>query len=144
MFDTVLNIPAWTNYFQVSRRSKLSFNQFVSNALFLYPMKISENRKEVENGCIGNKWVNSFRIYLPSVQKICIRTKWMIPKAYQHEYWSSFTDSPGPFSWVRIFRYVFKGTLMQIRKSPDVLMPLKIRPRNFRILNPNNSQVILP
>ena len=38
-------------------------NPFVPNALFLYPLKTSENRKVfwcfwgVEKGCIGNKWV---------------------------------------------------------------------------------------
>ena len=34
------------------------FNPFVPNAPFLYLLKTSENRKEVEKGCIGNKWVN--------------------------------------------------------------------------------------
>ena len=40
-------------------------NPFVPNALFLYPLKTSENRKVfscfwgVEKGCIGNKWVKS-------------------------------------------------------------------------------------
>ena len=30
---------------------------FAQNATFLYPPKTSENRK-VENGCIGDEWVN--------------------------------------------------------------------------------------
>ena len=40
-----------------------NINPFVPNALFLYPLKTSENRKVfwcfqgVEKGCIGNKWV---------------------------------------------------------------------------------------
>ena len=39
-------------------------NSFVPSAPFLYPLKTSENRKGflfsggVENGCIGNEWVN--------------------------------------------------------------------------------------
>ena len=32
-------------------------NPFVTNAPFLYHLKTSENRKGVEKGCIGNKWV---------------------------------------------------------------------------------------
>ena len=42
------------------------FNPFVPNALFLYPLKISENSKVffcfpgVEKGCIGNEWVKEF------------------------------------------------------------------------------------
>ena len=32
-------------------------NPFVPNALFLYPLKTPENRKGVENWCIGNEWV---------------------------------------------------------------------------------------
>ena len=41
----------------------ITFNPFVSNAPFLYPLKTSENRKVlwcfqgVKKGCIGNKWV---------------------------------------------------------------------------------------
>ena len=37
-------------------------NPFVPNALFLYPLKTSENLTVfwgVEKGCIGNKWVKS-------------------------------------------------------------------------------------
>ena len=42
-----------------------TFNPFVPNAPFLYPLKISWNRKVfwcfqgVEKGCIGNEWVNT-------------------------------------------------------------------------------------
>ena len=42
----------------------ISFNPVVSNTLFLYPLKTSENRKVfwcfqgIEKGCIRNKWVN--------------------------------------------------------------------------------------
>ena len=32
-------------------------NPFIPNALFLYPLKTPENRKGVENWCIGNEWV---------------------------------------------------------------------------------------
>ena len=53
MFDRVLNAP-------LRIFSKL-VNPFVPNAPFLYPLKTSENRKGVEKGCIGNKWVNVFR-----------------------------------------------------------------------------------
>ena len=41
----------------------ITANPSVSNSLFLYPMKTSENRKVsdffkgLENGCIGNEWV---------------------------------------------------------------------------------------
>ena len=47
--------------------SKNWFNPFVPNALFLYPLKTSENHKVfwcfqgVEKGCIGNKWANTPR-----------------------------------------------------------------------------------
>ena len=46
----------------------LLINPFVSNALFLYLLKTSENRKVfwcfqgAEKGCIGNKWVNLFHV----------------------------------------------------------------------------------
>ena len=33
-------------------------NPFNTSGPFLYPLKTSENRKELEKGCIGNKWVN--------------------------------------------------------------------------------------
>ena len=48
---------------------KSHFNPFFPNALFLYPLKTSENRKifwcfqGVVNGCIGKKWVNSGNSY---------------------------------------------------------------------------------
>ena len=44
----------------------LFFNTFIPNAPFPYPLKTSENRKiflcfqGVEEGCIGNEWVNNF------------------------------------------------------------------------------------
>ena len=47
----------------------ISFNPFVSNALFLYPLKTSENHtvfwcfQGVEKGCIGNEWVNSVELF---------------------------------------------------------------------------------
>ena len=43
------------------------FNSIVPNALFLYPLETSENRKVlwcfqgVEKGCIRNKWVNGLK-----------------------------------------------------------------------------------
>ena len=42
----------------------MSFNSFVPNVPFPYPLKTSENRKVfwcfrgVEKGCIGNEWFN--------------------------------------------------------------------------------------
>ena len=42
-----------------------AYYPFVSNASFLYPLKISENLtvflcfQGVEKGCIGNKWIKS-------------------------------------------------------------------------------------
>ena len=44
-----------------------SLNPFVPNAPFVYPLKISENRKvfwcfhEAEKGCVGSEWVNLTR-----------------------------------------------------------------------------------
>ena len=35
-----------------------SLNPFVPKAPVLYPMKTSENLKELEKGCIGNEWAN--------------------------------------------------------------------------------------
>ena len=46
-----------------NKPGKVNVNPFVPNAPFLYPLKISENRKvfccfqEVEKRCIENKWV---------------------------------------------------------------------------------------
>ena len=46
------------------RHQLFNFNPFVSNALFLYPLKIPKNRKvfwrfqEVEKWCTGIKWVD--------------------------------------------------------------------------------------
>ena len=46
--------------------ASILLNSFVPNAPFLYPLKLSENRKiiscfqGVEKGCIGNEWVTSF------------------------------------------------------------------------------------
>ena len=40
------------------KESLLSFNPYVPKAPFVYPVKTSENRKGVEKGCIGNKWIN--------------------------------------------------------------------------------------
>ena len=43
-----------------------TFNPFVPNASFLYPLKRSENRKiflcfqGVDKGCIGNKWAKTY------------------------------------------------------------------------------------
>ena len=42
---------------------KDTFNPFIPNPPFIYPLKTSENRKvlcfqEVEKGCIGNEWIN--------------------------------------------------------------------------------------
>ena len=51
---------------------------FVPNALFLYPLKISENRKvfwcfeETKKGRIGNKWVNVRYIILDSANVLKI------------------------------------------------------------------------
>ena len=43
----------------VKRRVFLNyFLLFVPNAPFLYPLKTSENREDVQKGYIGNKWVN--------------------------------------------------------------------------------------
>ena len=63
----------------------LVFNSFVSNTLFLYPLKTSENRKVllcfqgVEKGCIGNKWVKiakSLQLSFKLVSSIC----YILPK----------------------------------------------------------------
>ena len=55
-----VTIPALIVFSQIPKNIKL----FVPNALFLYPLKTSENRKVlwcfqgVQKGYIGNKWVN--------------------------------------------------------------------------------------
>ena len=46
------------------------FNQFVPSAPFLYPLKTSENRKGVQKGCIGNKWVKLRRIFTKNLLNI--------------------------------------------------------------------------
>ena len=66
-FCWILSI-GWGRCFFVKKLDKgeLNINPFVPNALFLYPLKISENCKVfwcfqgVEIGCIGNKWVKHF------------------------------------------------------------------------------------
>ena len=48
------------------------FNPFVSNEPFLYPLKISENRRErVEKGWIGNEWVNN-RYFLDDTNDVSL------------------------------------------------------------------------
>ena len=62
MFDRVLNklLGSSLSYFE----NQDIINPFAPNALFLFPLKTSENRKVfrcfqgVEKGCIGNEWVN--------------------------------------------------------------------------------------
>ena len=53
-----LEVRLWVDYTDL-----WSINPFVPNALFLYPLKTSENRQVfwcfqgLEKGCIGNDWV---------------------------------------------------------------------------------------
>ena len=44
-----------------------NLNPFVPNAPFLCPLKTSENREGVENGCVRNKRVNCCFISVPSL-----------------------------------------------------------------------------
>ena len=54
----------------------LCLNPFIPNALFLYPLKTSENLtvcwcfQGVEKGCIGNEWVNIHQNDLNDLKKI--------------------------------------------------------------------------
>ena len=65
------------------------FNPFVSNAPFLHPLKTSEKltifwcSQGVEKGCIGNKWVNFFRVN-PGILKFLIIRNF-------HNFWVRFT-----------------------------------------------------
>ena len=58
------------------------FNPFIPNAPFLYLLKKSENHKVfscfqgVENGCIGNKWVNPFYTNVPFLCQKIIGLLW--------------------------------------------------------------------
>ena len=56
--------------------SSFYLNPFIPNVPFLYPLKTSENRKGVENGCIRNKWVNPFQANVPFLptEKSCFWT----------------------------------------------------------------------
>ena len=64
----MLEILPWMDCQKHNNKNEIAdlftFNLFVCNAPFLYPLKISENLKVfwcfqgVEKWCIGNKWVN--------------------------------------------------------------------------------------
>ena len=66
---------------------KLLLKQFVPNALFLYPLKTSENLTifwcfpGVEKRCIGNKWVNEMRNLWKNIKspKLLILNKFLTP-----------------------------------------------------------------
>ena len=51
------NIKAFKSSCYLLVNPRQSFNPFIPNAPFLYPLKTSENFMERVKGCIGNKWV---------------------------------------------------------------------------------------
>ena len=67
-------VPAKNPKQDVSQSEKL-FNPFMPNVPFLYPLKVSENRKviwcfqRVEKGCIGNKWGKIILFWCNFIQK---------------------------------------------------------------------------
>ena len=87
-----LEIPCWKQYSQKIPGYVIesSINPFVPNAIFLYPLKTSENRKVfwcfqmvenfhgVEKGCIENKWVRNSTVFI-------------LFKAHKKRHWSDFS-----------------------------------------------------
>ena len=67
-----------------SLSSMLCFNPVVPNTPFLYPLKISGNLtvflcfQGVENGCIGNEWVNYRSLTHRRIQNPFKQLRWIV------------------------------------------------------------------
>ena len=98
----------------------LWFNPFVPNAPFLYPLKISENRKVlrcfqgVEKRCIGKKWLNA-----PIWWKILAN---LFPAG----------TTAGHFDIVPIFSGFLLSIWQQFRKNDGVTLMLSCETYNYR------------
>ena len=97
----------WASDF-TSFRNSSPFNLFVPNAPLIYPLKTSENRKVfwcfqgVEQGWIGNRWVNLFQANVPHNTKTvswlatCLwYIHWLFRRVRFNDSWFVFHD----YSW---------------------------------------------